>query len=212
MNAENDPSADTYLTPTYFIDHDAPEIRAYAENACHDAKTDTQKAVALFYAVRDDIYYDPFNIEPDRSFFRASSVLEKGFGFCVTKAILLTAVARAQHIPARLGFADVKNYLTSEKLMALMQTDIFAFHGYTQFLLNGKWIKATPAFNRSMCEAADIKPVEFDGRTDAVFHPNDLSGRRHMKYLNDHGRFADFPFEKMRQVWKHHYSHLADAF
>ena len=210
MNPETDKAFRQYLLPTFFIDSDAPEIKAYADKVCDGLTTDIQKAKALFYAVRDDVYYDPYNISPDQSAFKASTVLKQKFGFCITKAILLTAAGRSQNIPSRLGFADVRNHLTSEKLMELMQTDVFAFHGYTQFFLEGKWVKATPAFNRSLCEASDIAPLEFDGRTDSIFHEYDRAGRKHMEYLNDHGRFADFPFEKMIRVWNRHYPHFSD--
>ena len=81
-------------------------------------------------------------------------------------------------IPARLGFADVRNHLASEKLLARLGTDLFVFHGFTEFWLAGRWVKATPAFNIELCERFGVRPLEFDGRSDALFHEYSADGPR----------------------------------
>jgi transglutaminase-like putative cysteine protease len=180
------------LAPGRFVDSDHPAIVAFAR--AHADEEDTRlRAVALYYAVRDEIRYDPYRIDLSEDGLKASRSLTLGYGFCITKAALLAAVARAAGIPARLGFADVKNHLTSARLRATMQTDVFVFHGYTEMFLDGRWVKATPAFNRSLCEKAGILPLEFDGQKDSVFHPFDASGRRHMEYVRTRGSFSDVP-------------------
>ena len=98
---------------------------------------------------------------------RASAVLATGYGWCVTKAALLAAAARAAGIPARLGFADVRNHLSTERMRATMATDVFVWHGYTELWLQGAWRKATPAFNVELCERFGLLPLEFDGRNDS---------------------------------------------
>lgn len=180
------------LAPGRFVDSDHPAIIAYAraKAGAGDARA---RAVALYDAVRDEIRYDPYRVDLDEEGLKASRSLALGYGFCITKAALLAAVLRAIGIPARLGFADVKNHLTSARLRATMQTDVFVFHGYTEMFLDGRWVKATPAFNRSLCEKAGILPLDFDGRTDSVFHPFDASGRRHMEYIRARGTFSDVP-------------------
>jgi transglutaminase-like putative cysteine protease len=197
-----------YLRPTQFIDSDAPTVIEFARFTVGDAGTDIEKGVRLYYAVRDSVRYDPYAIEADPDTFKASWVLAARVGFCVQKAILLAAVARAVEIPSRLGFADVRNHLTTQRLRKLMGTDVFAFHGYTELYLDGQWVKATPAFNRALCERFKVLPLEFDGKSDSVFHPFDAEGRRHMEYLRDHGHFADFPLERMVRAFKEHYAHL----
>jgi transglutaminase-like putative cysteine protease len=197
-----------YLRPTQFIDSDAPAVAEYARSTIGDAATDVERGGRLYYAVRDPIRYDPYAIGFDLSAYKASAVLAAQVGFCIQKAILLAAVARAVGIPSRLGFADVRNHLTTERLRKLMGTDVFAFHGYTELYLDGRWVKATPAFNRSLCERFKVRPLEFDGKSDSVFHPFDTEGRKHMEYLRDHGHFADFPFEGMVRAFKEHYGHL----
>ena len=64
-----------------------------------------------------------------------------------------------------------------------MGTDLFVYHGYTDLCLDGKWVKATPAFNLALCTRFRVKPLEFDGRDDSIFHPFDEDDRRHMEYL-----------------------------
>lgn len=184
-----------YLTPTDFIDSDHPRITAYADAICSGLDSDTEKAVALFYGVRDDIRYDPYSMTDRPEAVKASAVLAKKAGFCVPKAVLLTAVLRSQGIPARPGFADVKNHIATQRLLSMMEVDLFVYHGYVEILLDGRWVKATPAFNLSLCTNFNIKPLEFDGIHDSLFHEFDNEGNRHMEYITDHGTFADLPFD-----------------
>lgn len=183
------------LRPTWFVDCEAPSVRRYAQQVVAGLSDPVEKGVRLFYAVRDDIRYSAYDMRLDRESFRASHVLSAGFGWCVTKSCLLAAVCRAVDVPCRLGYADVRNHLATEKLLAVMGTDTFYYHGYNELWLDGRWVKATVAFNRSLCEKARLKPLEFDGRHDSLYHPFDLEGRRHMEYLHDYGSFLDVPYE-----------------
>jgi transglutaminase-like putative cysteine protease len=136
---------------------------------------------------------------------RASTTIEAGRGWCVPKAILLAACCRALGIPAKLGFADVKNHLSTERLRKTMGTDVFYWHGYTAIELDGKWVKATPAFNVELCEKFRLRPLEFDGREDSIYHPFDLEGQRHMEYVRDRGEYDDIPFDAMMATFHEHY-------
>ena len=185
------------LQSTAFIESDATEVIRFAREAVSDAKNDLEKGVMLYYAVRDEIRYDPYRITLAEDCYRATTVLRERAAYCIPKAVLLTAAARAVGIPSALGFADVKNHLTSEKLLQAMGTDLFIYHGYSMLKLDGNWVKATPAFNLSLCEKFGVKPLEFDGRSDALFHPYDAQNRRHMEYVNERGIFADMPFEEI---------------
>ncbi|WP_299976891.1 transglutaminase family protein [Desulfobacula sp.] len=185
-----------YLNPTYYIDSDHPKVVEFARQNSESGVSKTEKAIQLYYAVRDSIRYNPYSIEPLKESMKASSVLNKGYGYCVAKAVLLAACARSQQIPARLGFADVKNHLNTKRLEELMGTDVFVYHGYTELFLNNKWVKATPAFNLTLCNNFNVRPLEFDGTKDSIFHPFDKSGNKHMEYVKDHGTFADLPWDK----------------
>lgn len=186
-----------YCGPTYFIESEHPEIVKFGREHTRSAATPREKAVALYYAVRDKIRYNPYSIEPEKASMTASHILARAEGYCVAKAVLLAACLRSSGIPARLGFADVRNHLTTDKLKKRMGTDLFVWHGYTDVFLDGKWVKATPAFNLSLCQAFGVAPLAFDGTEDSVFHPFDASGNRHMEYVRDHGRFADLPWDRI---------------
>ncbi len=203
-NPAGDPAAnqlDACLRPGRFVDSDSPEIIAYARRAAGDAADDLEKARRLYLAVRDDLRYDPFLVGAEPAGYTASRTLARGSGFCITKAAVLAATARAEGIPARLGFADVRNHLTSPRLRKEMGTDVFAYHGYTELHLGGKWVKATPAFNLSLCRRANILPLEFDGEHDSIYHPFDVEGRRHMEYLRYRGVYLDIPFEDIMRTF-----------
>ncbi len=202
-STENNPTddLDACLRPGRFVDSDSPEIIAYARRVAGDSQDDLEKARRLYLAVRDDLRYDPFLVGTAPEGYTASRTLARGSGFCITKAAVLAAVARAEGIPARLGFADVKNHLTSPRLKREMGTDVFAYHGYTELHLGGKWVKATPAFNLSLCLKAKILPLEFDGEHDSIYHPFDAEGRRHMEYLRYRGTHLDVPFEDMMRTF-----------
>lgn len=198
-----------YLTPAEFVDSGAPSVAEFARHAAGSSSDPLTRAVRLYYAVRDEIVYTPYCDFSDPATFRASAVLEHRAGFCVGKAALLTAAARAAGIPARIGFADVRNHLCTPKLRALMGTDTFVYHGYTDLYLNGRWVKATPAFNRELCEKFGVKALEFDGREDSLFQPFDAVGRRHMEYLRDRGARADVPAAEIMAAFAEHYPGLA---
>ncbi|MGD8866810.1 MAG: transglutaminase family protein [Gemmatimonadales bacterium] len=197
-----------YLKPTRFIDSDHPSVIAFAERVAGGANRELDRAIALYYAVRDEFRYDPYRIDLRPEAMRASATLARGYGFCIAKSVLLAAAARVHGIPARLGFADVRNHLTTERLRRSMGTDVFVYHGYAELLLDGRWVKATPAFNRSLCERFGVATLEFDGVHDAVFQPFDRAGNRHMEYLRDHGRYADLPLKELRRAFERAYPKL----
>jgi transglutaminase-like putative cysteine protease len=193
-----------YLEPGRYIDSAHPAVVAFSkEHLC--GKDDRERAISLYYAVRDGIPYNPFLDFSDARAFQASAVLEQNQGFCVGKAALLAACARVAGIPARVGFADVKNHLTSPRLAETMGSDLFVYHGYTELHLERRWVKATPAFNLSLCTRFRVRPLEFDGREDSIFHPFDADNRRHMEYLRDRGVHADVPVEEIQRAFREAY-------
>ena len=184
------------LAATVLIDSDAPSVRAFAAEHARGA-TDRERAVALYLAVRDGFRYDPYRIDLSPHGMTASTVLANGYGWCVPKAALLTAACRAAGIPARMGFADVKNHLSTERMRETMKTDLFIWHGYADIWLDGQWRKATPAFNIELCERFGLLPLEFDGASDSIYHPFDKSGQRHMEYVHQRGTFDDLPLAQI---------------
>ena len=186
------------LSATALIDSDNPAIQAFAAQHAQGGG-DRERAVSLYLAVRDGFRYDPYRIDLSPQGMTASTVLANGYGWCVPKAALLTAACRAAGIPARMGFADVRNHLSTERMRETMKTDLFVWHGYTELWLDGAWRKATPAFNLSLCEKFGLLPLDFDGVHDSIYHPFDQSGNRHMEYVNERGSFDDLPLARIVQ-------------
>ena len=187
-----------YLTSGTFIDSESPQVIAFANQTIIGANNPGGAVLRLYYTIRDTIIYDPYVNFADPAYYSASGVLAFGRGFCIGKSALLAASARVIGVPARVGYADVRNHLTSPRLYEKIKTDIFLWHSYTELYLSGRWVKATPAFDRALCDRINLRPLEFDGSTDSLFQPFDQGGRRHMEYLRDRGTFADVPFDTIR--------------
>ena len=195
-----------YLNPTSIIDSDHPRVGAFAREVTSGfAGTPTEQAVRLYYAVRDGIRYTPYYPFYRPEHYRASVVLDAGRGYCVPKAALLCALGRACGIPTRIGFAHVRNHLSTRQLRDYMGTDLFVFHGYNEFFLEDRWIKATPAFNAELCRRHRVAPLEFDGRGDSLFQPYNQDLQRFMEYVEDVGTFPDVPVERIVRGWEEAY-------
>ena len=195
------------LSPARFIDSDHPLVIDFAERWRGASRDPREQAVNLYRAVRDEIRYNPYVFSADHDTLKASHALAAGESYCVPKALLLAACARHCGIPARIGLADVRNHLSTPRLIEMLRSEVFAMHGYTELFLEGRWLKATPAFNLALCRMFKVAPLEFDGRTDSVFHPFNAKGERYMEYLVDHGQFDDLPvelfFAHLRQCYPH---------
>jgi len=198
-----------YLGPTFYIDSEHPSVTAWAQKVAGDATEAAELASRLFLAVRDQLRYDPYAVSQDRDDYRASAILGTEAAFCVPKSVLLAAGARALGIPARLGFADVVNHLSSEALRKAMGTDLFVYHGYVELHIEGRWVKATPAFDEGLCRYFGVPPLTFDGRTDALLQAFDEEGQECMEYVRERGVYADLPFEEIRDAFLETYGHMA---
>ena len=195
-----------YLTPTDIIDSDSDIVINYMKNIIGiENLSYTEKAIKLYLGVRDNIRYNPYLpfFRPDH--YRASNVIKAGEGFCITKAALLCAVARAAGIPARIGFATVKNHLSTRQLVEYLGSDVVVYHGYTELWLGEKWIKATPAFNAELCALHKVPPLEFDGVHDSIFHEFNSDNARYMEYTDYHGEFSDIPVDIIVRAWEESY-------
>jgi transglutaminase-like putative cysteine protease len=196
---------DLFLQPTEAIDCDHPQIKDLTSQTISGARDVHERAQRLFYLVRDTVPYNlyvPFHL---LEHYKASTTLRRGSGYCVQKAVLLVALARAGGIPARLVFADIRNYLTSERVAEMMGTNLFIFHGYVEWLLGDRWVRVTPTFDKEICREHGYPVVEFNGRDDAVFPPLDAEGRTFVEYVRHHGTFSDVPLDLILQGWERVY-------
>jgi len=195
-----------YLSPTAMIDSDHPVVIEYAQKSVSGAGSDSvARAVKLYYAVRDNIWYDPYYPFYLPEHYRASNIIQSGRGYCVSKAALLCALGRACGIPSRLGFGTVRNHLATPKMIDYIGSDVFVYHGFTELYLEDKWVKATPTFNAELCQKHKVVPLEFNGREDSIFHPYNMEKEQFMEYIEHHGTYADVPINNILEAWKKAY-------
>jgi len=194
-----------YCEASAIVDSDNLTVIEFARRNIGSSLDPKGQAISLYYAVRDGIRYDPYTLDLSINGLKASTTLSVLRGWCVSKAIVLAACCRVMKIPARLGFADVRNHLTTARMRSIMKTDVFYWHGYTSIFLDGQWVKATPAFNIELCDKFRLRPLEFNGMTDSIYHPFDLEGNMHMEYLQYRGEFADVPLNEMMDTFRREY-------
>lgn len=195
----------SFLTPTPIIDSGHKIVREFALEVAGGLTDPVEIAVKLYLAVRDDIRYDPYSPFYLPEHYSASYVLKRGRSFCVPKASLLCALGRACGIPSRVGLATVRNHLATKQLIDFLGTDLFVYHGFVELYLEGKWVKATPAFNRELCRRHNVSPLEFNGREDSLFQPYNSENRKFMEYVALEGIFADIPVKHIVAGWKKAY-------
>lgn len=200
-----EPTIAHYLKSTHFINSDAEAVIEYAQQIIDESASPKEQAQQLYYHIRDAFRYNPYNISTK---MRATDVLEKEEAHCVDKACLLAACGRAIGIPSRMGFGAVKNHIGTSKLEELLGTNVLAFHGYTEFYLDGKWVKATPAFNKELCDKLQVEVLDFDGENDSLFQQYDKNEGQFMEYIADYGQFDDIPFDLFIAKMQEHYPHL----
>lgn len=200
-----------FLEPTEFLDFDDFSVCDFAEKHTENAKTDKEKAVALYYAVRDGFQYNPNILDLRRQGLKASDLLKRNRGYCVEKAVLLAACARAVGIPSRLSFYIVRNHIATEKIEQVLEKNYLVFHGAAEMFLDEKWLKTTPSFNKQLCHYLNVEPLEFDGTSDSVFQQFDKSGNIFMEYLHDYGAFSDLPYQLYLEELKKHYPRVFET-
>jgi len=201
----NQESLDQYLKPTLYLNSDNHKVIAFTNDVVGSEENKKNAILKLFYKIRDGIPYHFDSIGVNKELFVASNVVDMKGSFCIPKAVLMVTCSRVIGVPSRLGFADVQNHLATDKVREKMKTDLFIFHGYAELLINNKWVKATPAFNKELCERFNVRPLDFDGENDAVFQQYTKSGEKYMDYLKDYGTFSDMPFELMLTTFKNTY-------
>jgi len=195
-----------YLAPAEYIDSDHPAIVRLARSVPPGASA--RERAQRYYLATRETRYDPDLDFSDPETYRASSVLIASAGYCVGKAALFAALCRAGGIAARVGFGDVTNHLSSEKLREKMGTNYFAWHGFTEVKLDGNWVKASPTFNSTLCSRFGVPPLEFDGVNDALLQAYDGEGRTFMRYEVLHGAFHDVPARFLMREMARRYPNL----
>jgi hypothetical protein len=198
--------------PTEFLDYESAEVREFLESVVPDRdRPARENAVDLYYAVRDRLHYEIYGADLSREGLRASAVVRRRRGLCIHKSILYAACARALGIPSQLVLVDVRNHVASARLLRLLGGDVFTYHCLTRLHLDGRWVRATPVFSERLCRLYRMAPLEFDGRTDAVFQPYDEEGKSFMEVVREHGEFDDLPYETVVEGMQNAHAGLFDG-
>lgn len=199
----------TYLSPTPFLDFEHPAIHHFVSEL-REIKSPQKRAIALYHKVRDGFLYDPYHLDLRHEALISSQIVAKKRAWCVEKSLLMASALRALSIPSALGYAIVENHIGVERLLTHLKTSKIVFHGYVAAYLNGKWVKATPAFDRRICAIAGVPPLAWDGKSDSIFQAFE-EDKQFMEYHHDYGLFSDVPIELMNSEMKTHYPHLFDG-
>ena len=201
-------SRDTAETKYWNYKH--PRINDFLRKEQMSSLSPREKAIHLYYRIRDGWRYDAYKISTAPINYRASSIFERPTGHCIDKSSLLITCLRGIGIPARLELAKIRNHLAVERLIELIGTDELVPHGYVSLNLDGKWIKVSPAFNKELCARYNVPPLEFDGETDSIFQAYNEDGDQFMEYLEYYGSFDDLPLKFIFSKWMEYYPHLKE--
>ena len=201
-----DPSLCTGPTP--FITSNESSIRRCIERLDVLGRTSVERAVRVFKFVRDDIAYD-FLAKLTPQEYEASYTLRVGKGFCTQKAVLLAALGRAAGIPTALVLTDLRDDSLPERVIRAMGgSNLFEYHGLVAFHLDGRWVKADATLSPDVVRRRRYRPVEFDGRKDALLAATTLEGKPHIRYESVRGVYADLPFDEMVRVLKERFQRI----
>ncbi len=188
-----------YLQATPDIDCNHSAIIQLSESLTRDCSSASDKAVKLFYYVRDECHYNMYATTGERSAYRSSAIMESGQGWCLQKAVLLASLGRAAGIPSRLILVSIRNHKSPPEAVEFMGTNVFFPHAYNHFFLNGQWVKAAATFDKEICDRIQVPAVEFDGVHDAILPGQDLNGQPYIDYLEEYGYFSDLPWEMIME-------------
>ena len=198
---------DQFLKSTQLINSNNDKIIKKANQLTSVALKTEDKAEKLFYFMRDQIRY-VFHADSNKESYKASSILEKGRGFCTQKSIHFCSLARACGIPAGIYFYDIDDYTLPPAYIELLRTKRLYRHGIVALHLNGKWNKYDATLDIKLVNKNNLIPVEFYPDRDCLLHEKTKSGSKHIEYVNDYGLVADVSFEEIKLWFKQHYSHL----
>ena len=197
-----------YLKTTYYFDYESDEIQKLIQEFKTDTLTPKEKAKQVYLKIRDQWRYNPYRISLNKNSYKASVISKKTETHCIDKSILLIASLRGLKIPAKIHLAKVKNHIGVERLVEKFGTNEISPHGMVDLVLDGKWLKASPAFNIELCHKCNVNPLEFDGEKDSIFQEFDNSGNKFMQYLEDYGSFEDVPLDFIIKNFKENYPEI----
>ncbi len=166
-------SSNDFLISSKYCDFKTASVYKKARNITGGSKDDRERAVALFYWVRDNILYRVGMWQRT-----ASATLQEGEGTCTNKSNLLVAFLRANGIPAGYGVMKVlgQQYFGPIALPILRSmVSKYSVHIYTVVYLGGKWIKCDPSDDIVLSSNtahfnSTTALIDWDGKNDAILN------------------------------------------
>jgi len=162
-----------FLKETEYCDFSHSKIKSVSQKITENLKDDREKAVAIFYWVRDEIYYRVGLWNQ-----KASKTLEEKKGTCTNSANLFIALCRSVGIPAGYYVLRVKGQQYFGPIVPkLLKKTISkeSVHIHAGVYLNNKWVKCDPSDDFEISQKTShlnpqSKLIEWDGKKDAVLN------------------------------------------
>jgi hypothetical protein len=207
MNTRTDTMQD-YVAATRLCDCDNPWFRKQAKEVIDGASTPEEKALKIFYHVRDHVR---FSLAYSRS--RASQILKRGYGECGNKTNAQVALLRAVGIPARFRWVQAKTEVLHHLITDLLYNNMppVASHFWCECYLNGKWISCELLLDKLLYEGMlreglitkeQVPTIDWDGKTDLVLlNPWITEDRGHLSSYDDAIRILQTSKEGMPPLW-----------
>jgi transglutaminase-like putative cysteine protease len=165
------------LIPSRYCDCSHPDIKAVATDLKRGEENPLIVATRTFYFVRDKCLFgfDLFNR-------KASETLQRGYGACWNKSLLLIALLRCNQIPARLGSIALKRTFIKP---AIGRWHWLANNPYNHCLvhayLNDRWIILDVPLDKGTYDTffrpAGVKwEIDWNGKDDVRLYTESVAG------------------------------------
>lgn len=147
----NEPSRDSYLASTEFIDWKDHDVAVKASQLAENAHGPERLTKACYDFVRDEIKHSAdYGLGPVTC--KASDVLKYGTGYCYAKSHLLAALLRANGIPSGLCY---------QRLTIRDDKPPFSLHGLNAvYLPDHGWYRLDARGNKKGVSAEFCPPIE----------------------------------------------------
>lgn len=162
---------------TVFCDFDHPAVLNLAKELANGVTDAREITKSVFKHVRDNIRFGFDQVQ-----VKASETLEKGYGVCWNKALLMVALLRANEIPARLSFNSVKREFMQPAMGDACQTLTETMnHCFAQVMINGEWICVDPTLDaltyKTLFAPYEVSwGINWDGNSDLRLYTENIAG------------------------------------
>ena len=197
-----------YVNATKLCDSGNPWLCRVAEEIAKDARTPEEKALSIFYHVRDAVR---FSLAYSRS--SASQTLKRGYGECGNKTNAQLALLRAVGIPARFRWVQARSEVLHHLIADFVYRNLppVVSHFWCECFLSGEWVSCELMLDKPLYDGMlqqglitneQVPTIDWDGRTDLVLlKPWITQDRGHLPSFDDAIRVLQASEEGMPPLW-----------